>query len=85
MRQRTGSDPTNKRSLLLPEVCGSASTDYNFSVPTADGLEPTYHVPVSDYGWTFAGAITDVTNLAPQLSNYLSLAFFFGSFKTNVI
>lgn len=69
----------------LPEGCSAgATTDYNFSFPVADGLEPTYVVPDSDDGWSFAGAIADITNITIQSSDCPALAFFFGSFKMNV-
>jgi hypothetical protein len=73
-----------QRSLYRKFVVAQAPTTISPSLPLmAQNLLTTF--PYQTVDGPFVGAITDVTNLTPKLSNCLTLAFFFGSFKMNVI
>jgi Protein of unknown function (DUF3433) len=59
----------------LPQGCGGESYHWAENFPLDD------YVPDSDKGWSFAGAIGDLTGVTIQSPDCPSLAFYFGSFK----
>lgn len=72
-------------AINLPDGCGGATVNYDFPFPVFDGEKPVTDAPNSDNGWSFAGAIGDLSDVRIDSSECPSLVFFFGSFKMNVI